>query len=52
MEKLGKKKPRGDAMIASVAIENNIPLFTLNLKDFQGIPDLKLVHFVDTENKE
>ena len=50
MEKLGKKKPRGDAMIASVAIENNIPLFTLNVKHFQGIPNLELVNFKDTDN--
>lgn len=31
-----------DAAIAATAIVNHIPLFTLNEKDFQGIPDLTL----------
>lgn len=32
-----------DAAIAATAIINNAKLATLNKKDFQGIPDLKLV---------
>ena len=31
-----------DALIAATALSQNIPLYTLNLKDFQFIPDLKL----------
>jgi len=31
-----------DALIAATALSQNIPLFTLNLKDFQYIPDLLL----------
>ncbi len=30
-------------MIAATAIEQNLPLYTLNLKDFQFIPEL-IVH--------
>ena len=32
-----------DALIASTALELDLPLSTANLKDFQYIPDLKLV---------
>ena len=31
-----------DAMIAATAIENNLPLYTLNLKDFRYITALEL----------
>lgn len=31
-----------DAMIAATAIANNLPLYTLNLKDFRYIPELTL----------
>ena len=31
-----------DALIAATAISQNIPLYTLNLKDFQFLPDLQL----------
>ena len=31
-----------DAIIAATAIENNIPLFTLNIKDFRFIENLEL----------
>ena len=31
-----------DALIAASALSQNIPLYTLNLKDFQFIPDLQL----------
>ncbi len=44
LEKLGSKKPRGDVMIASIAIQHEAFLFTLNLKHFQIIPELKLLY--------
>lgn len=31
-----------DALIAATALSQNIPLYTLNLKDFQFIPDLQI----------
>jgi len=31
-----------DALIAATAIENNLELFTLNVKDFKYISELKL----------
>jgi len=31
-----------DALIAATALSQNIPLYTLNLKDFQFIPNLQL----------
>src|SRR3990172_12880768 len=31
-----------DALIAATALSQNLPLYTLNLKDFQYIPDLLL----------
>lgn len=31
-----------DALIAATALYHDLPLFTLNLKDFRYIPDLKL----------
>lgn len=43
MEKQGMKKPRADAFIAASAISRNASLFTLNLKDFVGIPNLNLL---------
>lgn len=32
-----------DAAIAATAIQNHASLFTLNAKDFRGVPDLKLL---------
>ena len=32
-----------DAMIAATAVANNLPLYTCNPDDFQGIDDLELV---------
>ena len=43
MEKKGKKKPRGDVLIAAITINNNASLFTLNKKHFNEISDLKLI---------
>ena len=31
-----------DALIAATALSHDIPLYTLNLKDFQFIPELKI----------
>lgn len=31
-----------DALIAATALSQNIPLYTLNLKDFQFIPELQI----------
>ena len=31
-----------DALIAATALSRNIPLYTLNIKDFQFIPNLEL----------
>ena len=31
-----------DALIAATALEHDLPLYTLNLKDFRFIPELKL----------
>jgi hypothetical protein len=33
-----------DALIAATALAHNLELYTLNEKDFQFIPDLKLYH--------
>lgn len=38
-----------DALIAAVAVANNLPLFTVNPRDFTGITDLELVP-VDLRN--
>ncbi len=34
-----------DALIAATALYHDIELFTLNLKDFMYIPEIKLYHF-------
>jgi len=31
-----------DAFIAATAVQGNMPLYTLNLKDFSFIPDLQI----------
>jgi len=41
-EKKGKKVPRFDAMIAAVAINNGLKLFTFNIKHFEVFEDLIL----------
>jgi len=43
MEKKGKKKPRGDVLIAAIACRVGGKLFTLNNKHFRDIPKLKLL---------
>ena len=35
----------GDMLIAASAIANNAELFSLNIKDFKFIPDIKLIEF-------
>jgi predicted nucleic acid-binding protein len=39
---LGRPLALADSAIAATAITHHCPLFTLNLKDFQPIPNLKL----------
>ncbi|MHA1169562.1 MAG: type II toxin-antitoxin system VapC family toxin [Candidatus Hodarchaeales archaeon] len=43
MENKGMKKPRGDVLIASVALSNNCRLMTLNRRHFKNIPGLELI---------
>lgn len=38
----GRKIEPEDAMIAGIAVENGQPVLTRNVKDFSGIPDLKV----------
>jgi len=32
-----------DCLIAAVAARNQLPLYTLNLKDFEPLPDLQVI---------
>ncbi len=43
LERKGNKKPRGDILIAAIAIRTKSSLFTLNLKHFEDIPGLTLL---------
>ena len=43
LERQGRKKPRGDILIAAIALNHQYKLFTLNKKHFSEIPLLKLV---------
>ena len=43
---LSHKLDIDDALIAATAIYHDIELFTLNLKDFRFLPDLKLYSFL------
>jgi predicted nucleic acid-binding protein len=43
MEKLGKKKPRVDSLIASSVINHQGSLFTLNIKHYEDISNLNLI---------
>ncbi len=45
MEKKGSKRPRGDILIASIAIRTNAKLLTLNKKHFIDIPGLEILNF-------
>ena len=36
-----------DALIASTAISKDMPIYTLNIKDFHYIPGLKLYKFIE-----
>jgi|LSQX01.3.fsa_nt_gb tRNA(fMet)-specific endonuclease VapC len=42
---LSHKMTIEDALIAATALYHDIELFTLNLKDFMYIPEIKLYHF-------
>lgn len=37
------KRATPDLLIAATAIERDIPLYTKNIKDFKGIPGLRIV---------
>lgn len=43
MELAGKKKPRGDMLIAAIAIRMNAKFLSLNLKHFQDVPGINLI---------
>ncbi|MBN2156847.1 MAG: type II toxin-antitoxin system VapC family toxin [Candidatus Lokiarchaeota archaeon] len=45
LQKKGKKKTRGDILIASIVLEQNATLFTLHTKKFEDFEDLSLVKF-------
>ena len=42
LERQGKKKPRGDNLIAAIDLNNGCKLFTLNKTHFSDIPRLEL----------
>jgi tRNA(fMet)-specific endonuclease VapC len=42
-----RKYGRADLLIASIALANRATLVSRNLKDFQNIPNLKLVNWMD-----
>jgi hypothetical protein len=42
-----RKYGRADLLIASIALANWATLVSRNLKDFQNIPNLKLVNWMD-----
>jgi tRNA(fMet)-specific endonuclease VapC len=42
-----RKSGRADLLIASIALANRATLVSRNLKDFQNIPNLKLVNWMD-----
>jgi hypothetical protein len=43
MERRGRSVPANDAWIAACCLSRNLPLMTLNRRDFQEIPGLTLV---------
>lgn len=43
MEEIGKKKPRGDVLIAATVISNGGTLFTYNTKHYENIDQLSLL---------
>ncbi len=45
MERIGKKKPRGDVLIAAITLRVKGKLFTLNKRHFQDIHNLVLLEF-------
>ncbi len=44
MEKLGKKKPRVDSLIASTVINHESILFTFNIKHYEDIEGLQIIN--------
>lgn len=42
LQKVGQPKPMSDLMIAATARHHNLTIATLNIKDFSGIPGVKV----------
>jgi tRNA(fMet)-specific endonuclease VapC len=47
LQKAGKPKPIADLMIAATARHHNLTIATLNLKDFSGIPGVRVEFWGD-----
>ena len=47
LRRMGKPKPAMDLLIASIARRHGLTLATLNYKDFEGIPGLKLEDWLE-----
>jgi tRNA(fMet)-specific endonuclease VapC len=43
LRRLGKKRSDFDLLIAATAIHHDLTLITRNVRDFEGIPDLRIV---------
>ncbi len=50
LSKEGKTKPVIDLCIAATALKHNCILVTLNVKDFEGIPELRVEDWGRDEN--
>jgi tRNA(fMet)-specific endonuclease VapC len=46
-ERLSRKMGRADLQIASIALAKRATLVTRNIKDFQRVPNLKIVNWLD-----
>ena len=42
-EQAGRGRPFADGQIAAIAVAHGLTLVTRNLKDFEGVPDLRIV---------
>ncbi len=45
LHKKGKHSGNYDVLIAGIAIENDLAIYTNNIKDFENIQDLKIVNW-------
>jgi tRNA(fMet)-specific endonuclease VapC len=46
-ERLSRKMGRADLQIASIALAKRATLVTRNIKDFQRVPNLKIINWLD-----